>query len=194
MTWTDDLADRFCIPPKHRDATLDALPNKPYRRTVCNYLRNLRRNLHDGVGLYLYGDYGFGKSALGCIILKFVSQVGRTGLFLKCKRLPDLIINEILFDEDVTWYRRMRDVDVLVIDEVLVCGDRRDRYLEDLVRDRSDSGLTTIVTTNESPKALGEKFRSFANVIQECMVSVLVDGKNFRAEKKEELRVRVKGK
>lgn len=192
MDWTPELAERFKIPPKHRTADITRLPDRQYRQIICNYIKNLRKNLDSGIGLYLYGDYGRGKSALATIILYYVAEIGKTGLFLKCKRVPDLVINEYPFDDECLWKDRVRMVDLLVIDEFLVCDDKRDRYVEDIVRDRSDSGLTTVMTSNESPASLKIKFKSFANVIRECMVAVLVEGCDFRALKNQEIRRRVK--
>lgn len=186
--WDDALADRCCIPECHRRASLAQVPDAPYRDEFVAYLKALRKNILEAWGLYIYGYYGVGKSALGCIALHHVVKIQRTGLFVMAKSLPEMMIEGVMFDDVQTYAQRVMSVDMLVIDEWLVQKDKRDRLVEEVVRDRHSKGKPSIITTNHSPAELkGTQGKpplsvSMANFLQEAVISLHVEGKDFRAE------------
>jgi len=185
---TKDHMERMRIPRLHHACTLQAIPDTcQHKAHVLSYIDALGDNLRDGVGLMLFGDYSSGKSGLGSILLKAAASSGRIGLWIAASRIPGYYINGDVFDEHHTMIERAVAAPLLMIDEVILFGDKRDWHLERLVRDRIGLQRATIVTTNLSPAKFKNHYSALAAVMQEAIIPIHVDGHDFRADIKERL-------
>jgi DNA replication protein DnaC len=178
-----DILKRMCIPDVHLNAKMSSIPDVcKHKKIISKYILNLKTNLDKGRGLYLFGDYGNGKSAISCIILKYVGLAGKTGIFVKANDVAKYIIEKIEFEDKVSYEDRMLSVDVLVLDDLIVGVDKREIYIEHLVRKRIDNKKVTIITSNQIPTELSIKYPALAAVSLECIIPVKIDGHNFRRD------------
>ena len=163
------------------------IPQYPYKAIVAKYVEKLADQVRKGIGLILWGPYGSGKSAIGCILLKalFV-KTGQIGLWVRATDIPSFVIEKTSFDSVETYKDRMASVPLLVIDELIVRGNDRFRetVVEDLIRERTNEGLATIITTNLPPSELRKRYPALAAVLQECSLPIKVHGCDFRKSKR----------
>jgi len=179
----EDLV-RARIGRNHWYATLDQVPDEClHKDRVSRYVGEIYSTLKRGIGLYLYGDYGRGKTALAGVCLKACMAHGGTSLMLRGMELKDAIIDKPAFDDNETLNQRMLAVDLLAIDDPERGGDSTwsRSCLEEVVRARTDAKQSTILATNLGPAQLKEFLGSgLFHVIRECMVPVEVVGKDWR--------------
>ena len=179
------------LPPLFYDATLDKIPNELiYKEVIVRFIKDFKANLIDGRGLYLWGDYSSGKTALSCILLKSLASIGKMGLFISARDIPKYIIEKVRFDSKYTFVDRMEMVDLLVIDE-LILKEGKDSFVETSVetifRARLIKKKATIFTSNNSPSTVKQLFPALYAAMQEAVFPVRVAGKDFRAEKRRQL-------
>lgn len=105
------------IPKVHWNASLDKIPELRYKGKFLNYIKNIETRINDGRGMYLWGLYGRGKSAMAAICLKAAARHYQYGLWITAKTLPGLIIDKKMFDDNLTYYERALSVPLLVLDE-----------------------------------------------------------------------------
>lgn len=85
---------------------------------VADYLAHLDPYVTGGYGLVLHGNMGTGKTLLSSLLLKTVMLRGYSGYFGTFERLIDSL-RQSWDDKDREWFhRRIKDVDVLVIDDL----------------------------------------------------------------------------
>src|SRR4051812_35248356 len=103
MALTKDHLIRMRVPRLHWHVKLSEIPDEcPHKKILERYIANLRSNLIEGKGLLLNGEYGTGKSAIGCIILKAAASLGRTGLFVRAGEIIKAVLDKTPFDEEST--------------------------------------------------------------------------------------------
>lgn len=174
---------RANIPPLYYDVKFSKIPDTcNHKKVIETYMLKIRKNIESGRGLFLWGDYSQGKSAIGCIILKHALCTKIIGCWYKCNNIASDVIQERMFDGVISVKERLETVPILVLDELFCHDDKRDAYVEDIVRDRVSGGLATIFTSNYSPQKLKLKYPALAEVLKECVVPVLVSGHDFRAD------------
>ena len=174
---TAQLMQRARIPRRYFSVALSFISGASnYRKEIEAYLSNLIENTWKGYGLFLYGDWGEGKTALAVCVSKEVLAHCGTVLFTPASQL----VGSWIDDPDLK--RTMLGVDLLILDDVGIADtDYNRRVLETIIRDRSDNLRSTIVTANTTdPNILGE---GMLNVMKGCMVHIKVKGtgdKNWR--------------
>lgn len=187
---THDHLNRMLIPKKFWYAKLAEIPDEcNHKEFVIKYIDKIGQNVDDGLGLLLWGDYGRGKSALGSIVLKAAATFGKLGLWVRAANLPKFIIEKVKFDSDILMSERILSVKILLLDEVLVRGDDRysDTVIEDVVRERVNENLCTVITTNLSPDIFGTKYPALASVLKEAVYPVRVSGFDFRQQIRDDI-------
>lgn len=115
-----------------------------------------------GVGLLLQGDIGRGKTYAACAIMLMMLRNGkiRNGLFVTCDGLFNGIKAEFGKKDQGSLLARACKTDLLVLDDM---GKERltewsQPILFQVINDRSNELLPTIVTTNYSGRELIRKF------------------------------------
>lgn len=184
------------IPTRHRKVTFGGVPDDtPQKPIIARYLQHLRSRLSDGDGLFFHGVYGSGKTGAACLILKAVAVIGKTGLFVVSRHIPDAIIRKLPFSEAETLHERMLHVDLLVVDELIVRG--KDTFgetaIEDVFRDRLLASKATIFTSNQTPQQVEKAFPALVSAMEEAVDAVPFAEINLRADKRRELKERVRG-
>lgn len=180
---TKDVMRRLNVPTAYFNVSFSKIPSEcPHKLIVLNYLKSVKVNVNAGRGLYLWGDYSQGKSAIACIILKVAAKHKLIGYWTRCSNMASDIVSERMFDHTMSIHDRMLSVPLLVIDELLCHDDRRDVYVENVVRERVNENLATIVTSNYSTTKLKNKYPALAEVLKEAVTPVRVDGHDFRKD------------
>jgi len=150
---------KAAIPQKFWHYTFDSLlpQNKISKMTISKfqkYAKNMPKVYEKGIGLFLYGDSGSGKTCSSSIILKEAIKVGYSTHFT--------MLSEIITVFAEGWYdadRRMEfvdnicEVDFLVIDDVgrefrSTKSDLNRAAFDSVFRGRANDNLPTIITSN----------------------------------------------
>ena len=162
--------------------------NSNHYPAAKDWFENINYKLQDGEGILLYGDYGRGKSMLAAVLLKVALAHGHFGMWLDYRDLGGVSSYKLMFDDNTLLLDRAKQVPLLVIDEFeqrkTSTGSKThgETIVEALVRERESQGLSTIITTNHSPKTLKESGNAgFFAILQSACRPVLVDGPDHRA-------------
>lgn len=188
MSKTKLLMDRARIPENHRGCLLKNIPNGvEYKQKIVDYIENIKHHLAHGQGLYLWGEYGSGKTGLAAIICKAALSRGFVPLWVNAERIPSYMCEDIMFSEDTPMRDRMFSVDILVIDDYRIRDQRAaksdwiERWLESVIRRRLDDKKVTIITSNTAPQQLA-KLKAVFSISTEAMEFIEIEGHDFRSE------------
>lgn len=182
---------RMNIPQRLWNASFTGLPDN-LRGPVKNYIRNLDSMLNKGVGFFLYGASGTGKTSAGSVILKAGWERMKTGYFTTVKELRHAVREEESFDGSESIMERCRNVDILVLDD-LAADDFKNftvgiGEVEHLLSNRSMRSKTTVLTTRLQPDFFRAEYPSILQTMQGTFVGIPVTGQNHKAEADAELR------
>lgn len=181
----DKLFRRIRLPEKHWDARIANIPDGcGHKAIVQGWCCHVEENIRHGRGLLLCGEYSRGKSAIAAICLKAALCQGTIGLWLNAGNLSSIVIEKHPFDEAESMIQRAARVPLLVLDELVILDrvGHNEQQVEKLVRARVDAAKCTILTTNNSPAEIKERFASLAAVLLEAVYPVKVDGFDFRRQ------------
>ena len=177
------------ISPKYRNLTLEQITHPQtveVRNKIKKYIDTLDEQLENGMGLFLYGSTGLAKTGIASIVLIEAMKRGRNGYFSTLDQCVDLYAGGWK-DEDLK--RKYQEVilgsDVLVIDEVgneartninLVAS-----CFNDIIRQRSNNLLTTIITSNLFFKKVKDVYGEEAfSILNECTTPYEFKGVDYR--------------
>lgn len=173
------------IPARFRGVSFDRPPiatmaAQPGARIAVNevrrYVDGLDQRLADGVGFWLTGDIGTGKTSLAMLISKAALEAGHSVAIYSLPRLLARIRRTYDGDpsEDsyLPFFERLTSVDLLHIDDLGV-EKRSDWVLEQLyaiVDERYQSRRSVIVTTNLAEDALEDQIghRTVSRLVEMC--------------------------
>ena len=159
---------------------------------VKNYLRKFAEAKESGVGLYLWGNNGTGKTHLMCCAFKEL---------ISCKQTVRVFtIDEIVDQFTASWYspehkrelnHMLRTVDFLGIDEfgknvgkdgeAIYLPDMVKRIMESVIRFRVQMKRPIWFSSNTDPKFVREVFsEDIASLLNEAVIDVCVRGEDYR--------------
>lgn len=159
---------------------------------VKNYLRKFAEAKESGVGLYLWGSNGTGKTHLMCCAFKEL---------ISCKQTVRVFtIDEIVDQFTASWYspehkrelnHMLRTVDFLGIDEfgknvgkdgeAIYLPDMVKRIMESVIRFRVQMKRPIWFSSNTDPKFVREVFsEDIASLLNEAVIDVCVRGEDYR--------------
>lgn len=182
---------RIRIGPRHRNAKLSTIPDKcAYKAKLKKYLKSLKKFVERGIGLMLMGPLGAGKTAAAAIVAKAVAAHYGYAFMIRADDLQKAAIEKTDFDDYRTVWDRMKEVDLLVIDDV--GSDHAKEFgigvFESIVRWRYDRKLATVVTTNKSVKELTKVYgEGLVKVMERMMVKVIVEGTTWHEQEVKEI-------
>jgi DNA replication protein DnaC len=189
------------IPIKYRQLTLDhvtAPAIKPAKDIIISYIEGLAENRKKGNGLFLWSETkGTAKSTLACIILTEALRRGYSAYFSdldECIRLTTGSWGNN--DKRRTLEKHILETDFLVLDDVggkevktrsSSDPEMRNPLIEtvftSLFKNRSDTLLPTIMTSNISPDDLAKSFgERLYSMTCEHLLSVECGGVDYRIE------------
>jgi len=200
MRLTQAHVERMRIPRRFWDVRFDQVPND-VRKDVGSYCRRLDEHLDRGDGLLLWGKNGVGKTSVAVLIALEVRRRGASVFFVTAEGLRHAVLNKESFDDEWSIIDRARSVDFLVLDDL---GKEHpgetgftEKLFENLVRERTASRRTTIVTTN-IPLKLNDRDKdaralvnwyvpSMVDVMKESLYPLQFVGGNIRDDVKKEM-------
>lgn len=178
-----ELLSRRNIPKRYWEVSIDKIPeDASHLPDIQHYISNYRQFVEKGIGLYLWGNLGRGKTAISCILLKALPPQAK-GLFVVASDIAGYFIEKTIFDiegeKEITFVQRMLEVDVLVIDEVNFESREtfKDSSVEYILRKRLANVQPTIFTSNKSPGQLQKIYPAFASALKEGAYCLQVSGK-----------------
>lgn len=160
---------------------------------VQKWVASIDETLGDGMGLYIYGPTGVGKTHLAQGALKqILSKQHLSGLFITSDRYMDMVYDEqrskgtlpeSYSDPNLLKYMR-RIFDIVILDGL---GSERSRTefahdsLTSFVANRYEEQLITVITTNLPPADLKREYGTrMLSMLQESCYFIKVEGKDHR--------------
>lgn len=138
------------IPFKYRYADINNIQVatlKDSLKTIKNYVNYLKENKDTGLGLYLYGTTGTGKSYVACYVLEQALQQGYSTFFCTVEQYK-----RALFDKDSDYIYNVNESDFTLIDDYgREFSDTKgfiDAQVDEMLRYRYDRNKPTIITSN----------------------------------------------
>lgn len=184
------------IPRRYKNITMASYnPNigdKNAYEAILTWQQEASKHVSEGMGLYIYGDSGVGKTHLAQALLKeLVTEHTLSGMFIPTTTYIEMMYDEIrnngelpeeYADQNVAKYLR-RIYDVVILDSL---GEEHDsdftkRSLMSFLENRYNCKLTTIITSNLSPMRVKSRYgERFHSILHDCCMSIPVLGDNQR--------------
>jgi DNA replication protein DnaC len=160
-----------------------------YKTVVMRFIEKLADHVRNGRGLLLHGQFSTGKTGSAVIVAKATVCHGGTALFVPISELADQKFEKAMFEEKTSMWKRMCDVDLLVLDD-LGAEHGKDwgaSLVERIVRIRSNNKRSIIATTNRLSDLQSVYGDSTLVILRSIALPVLVEGKDWRTEESEDL-------
>jgi DNA replication protein DnaC len=171
----------------HNKTFADFTNDDRAKKIVLDYLENPRQALTDGVGLYLFGNNGTGKSLLMNLAFK---ELLKKRYKVQVTNLDGLVhsFTQGWYDGDArkSLNSLLTRTDFLGIDDL--CKEFHSKnsdlvvtVLDHVIRFRTQMGKPTWITSNKKPKLISTIYtEDIASMLREVCVDVFVDGEDFR--------------
>jgi len=192
----DERLKNLKIPKRFEHLTLDdydkSVGDTDVHYAVTTWLKTADQHLEDGMGLYLFGGTGVGKTHLAIALLKqTITNFQCSGFFIPVTNYMEMMYDELNNDGELPeeysspyLAKYIRSVyDVVVLDGL---GDENDteftrRSIATLINQRVNAKLPTIVTSLYNPKKLTLRYGDrFVSVLQSVCRLVPVAGTDQR--------------
>lgn len=162
---------------------------------VKKYLEDHKEMFKDGIGIFLWGSNGTGKSHLmNCAFKELIARGHKVRIY-SMDEIVDKFTSSWYSDEDKKELDNvLRNVEFLGIDEfgknvgsdgspIMPLPDLVKRVMESVVRFRVQMNKPIWFTSNTDPKFVKSVFsEDIASLLREAVVSVCVRGGDFRKE------------
>ena len=186
---------RANVPEKFWYVTLSCIPKDlPYMNKVLSYYAKMDEMVEKGIGLYLYSkDNQTGKTSISVALLKRALRLRKTAFFDEAGRLKNALIKNAEFDETFMVDQRIQTVDLLVIDdlgkEYRTGSGYAENTFENIIRSRIQSLRPTIITSNLSPKDVGNVYsKSLSAMLKGSLIPIDISGYNWSIKQEAELK------
>lgn len=173
------------VPKRYRGASFDRPPvlgmPEALVAAVRSYVRNIRKRLDEGRGLWIVGDVGTGKTTLAMIVSSAAIDAGYSAAIYSLPRLLTLIRDEIDAEGGLLdLLDRLSSVDLLHIDDLGAQHTTpwRLEQLYSIVDARYQAGRAIVATTNLMPDQLAEQMG------RQLLTTVTEDGAGQRNEER----------
>lgn len=159
---------------------------------VMGYALQAARNIATGRNLILWSkDPGTGKTLFLALLCKFLMANGFQAHFSQFNDVIDLFTSTWRDkDEREHWTRRVRNVDVLAMDDMGKENKGRIDVVEDMVdriiRARVSDAAPTIITSNRSPQEIQQGYGVYAmSLLSESADFIEIPGTDYRPVRRE---------
>jgi DNA replication protein DnaC len=161
--------------------SIDKIPDKfSYKAVLKDFIKNLYKTEKLGLGLYLYGPYGSGKSGAAVAIIKEAMRRGGRAIFLSSLELETVFGKNM----DPELYKAALNTHFLIFDDV---GAEKQIpwspiWVETVVKLRNNNRLPTIITSNDDPVAFYSRIKSIASIMGGKYEAVKIEGIDWRLD------------
>lgn len=181
--------ERMNLPEEYWFVKVDGVPGS-VRSKVRRYMTRFDRMYAVSAGLLLLGPEGVGKTTISAVIAKEARCRGYTVLFIRLWELREMIRARIGYNDDLTISQRVREVDVLVLDDLRE-EDASEKFftlaeIVELIKYRRGRCKITIVTSQVA-SMIASALKPFVVAMQGILVPFVVDGPNLYESRHEEL-------
>jgi len=177
---TKDLLIASRIPRDYWECEIHKIPDNNYKQVLSAYIASLPSNDKEGRGLYLYGNYGSGKTGAGVAILKEAMRRGARAMFVAALELPDIFgYNN---KEAVKLKDPILNTHFLLLDDLGAenCASWSTSWIETIVKLRNNNRLPTIITSNDSPVKTCERIGSIVSILGSRYKDINIKGIDWR--------------
>lgn len=166
--------------------------NEAAKNAVIEYARNLEYNVRTNRGIILWAQNpGTGKTFLATWLVKYALASGYDCYFTQFNEMIDIFTAGWRDEDERAWFiRRIRNVPILVIDDIGKEIDSRGvsgmvtSMVDTVMRHRVASGLPTIITTNLTPTKIKNGYGDYVvDLLAEQCSMIEVPGEGYRARK-----------
>jgi DNA replication protein DnaC len=188
--------ERMNLPEDYWFVRVDGVSGS-VRAAVARFLWKVDEMIARGVGLFVIGPKGVGKTAVAALVAKEARSRGYTVFFARIWELREMIRSRIAFDDETSIMGRAREVDVLVLDD-LRTEDANEKFfsasdLEQLIEYRSSKKRVTVVTTRLVKELQGGSIGSLYESAKRSMVPFPIQGPDLHEERQQHLKRAVFG-
>lgn len=162
------------------------------QRSVMEYVRDHQQNVDAGLGLVLWSEsLGIGKTLMAVLTAKSLVREGEDVFFVQFNDLIDYFTAGWRDEDERRWFnRRVRNADVLVIDDLGREHKGRSEVVESMldqvIRHRTAMAQPTIITTNNTPDMVKRGYGSnVMSLLSERSLWVPLAGADFRGASNE---------
>lgn len=154
------LIKSYYVPNELRDVTLNNVKIDKDRVEIVKHLIDYAKSVvpgQDGIGVYLYGNFGIGKTYLLWALVNHLSKRGISSIFLY---VPDFVreLKNNDANEDIEKkIRAAKEVPVLVLDDIgaeTLTARVRDEVIAAIIQHRVNAKLPTFYSSNKSLEQL----------------------------------------
>ena len=168
------------IPMKYRYADIKIIQVDALKHSlgiIDTYVQNLDENKKDGLGLYIYGATGTGKSYVSCYVLEQAILKGYTAFFCTVEQYK-----RALFDKDNDYIYNVNESDFTLIDDYgREFSDTKgfiDSQVDEMLRYRYDRNKPTLITSNISARDI-ENLR-IKSILSDAYLKIPFDCADYR--------------
>ena len=167
---------------------LDVLPeeNRKYMEKVLPHLRHFAENFgsHKGENLLFTGTTGTGKTHISTAIAKTVISKGYYVLYESIQNVISAFEADHFGRSTESLSEKYLDCELLILDDLGTEFSTQFTVscIYNLINTRYNRGLSTVISTNLSPKSLQEFYddRIYSRLVGGSSMVVLLGGKDFR--------------
>lgn len=161
---------------------------------LIDYCNSIVHQYGEGIGFFMYGPNGTGKTGA---LMEILKAAIRQGYSARCISLGNIVtaVSDGWYnlDDRLKFIANVREVDFLVIDEVAKEYRAKDQIVtiafEDLLRYRSMRRMPTHFTSNKGPADISGKYgASIKSLLSGHSYIMNITGEDFRAKRGEEIK------
>ena len=188
--------ERMNLPREFWKSQVKHVP-EAVRETVRRYLLRIDEMAEKGIGLFLTGNAGVGKTSIAALVAKEARARGYTVYFVGVWELREGLRSRAQFDDTSSILDRCREVDFLVLDGLRPEDSKEmyinERVLAELISFRKSRREVTVVTTKMLPASVRSDMPDLYEATLGGLVSLNVLGENKKAAKHKEIASKVLG-
>lgn len=174
------------LPPRLRKAEFEKIPNENLKVRIGRYVSNLRRMRFDGVGIFMCGDNGIGKSMAASYVLRAFYAHGQSALFVTAYDLMRSSMNDMRHSDDYSLWEYIHRADVLLLDELGSEFSTKTGFdlttLNSVIRNRYHDKKVTLITSNWSLARFKKSYKkSTYNIIDASSLMWEISGDDIRS-------------
>jgi DNA replication protein DnaC len=160
--------------------------NQEELKKIEKYIQSIEKAAQSGIGLYISGSHGVGKTALAIIILKIAIQNYYSSFFCRSTEIIEFARsgwkNE---DKKAYWTYVVNNSTFFVIDDVgrlfSQVSEAERIHIDEIFTKRDDANLCTIITANHNLEVNKDLFgEALYSNFKERLIEVKIVGDDYR--------------